>query len=85
MPLSANYYSNRRPRSTQSIDLLKDREAQTIENWFKDMPEVTVVTRDRFSRYATAVANGSLDAIKVADKWHLLKKYERCNVEVARA
>jgi len=42
------------------IDLLRDREAQTVENWFKNMPEVTIVTRDRFSRYATEVANGSL-------------------------
>lgn len=55
------------------IDLLRDREAQTVENWFKNMPEVTIVTRDRFSRYATGVANGSPDAIQVVDRWHLLK------------
>lgn len=55
------------------IDLLADREAQTVENWLKNRPEVTIVTRDRFSRYALGVTNGSPDAIQVADRWHLLK------------
>lgn len=55
------------------IDLLKDREAVTVENWFKERQGVTVVTRDRFSRYATGVTNGVPDAVQVADRWHLLK------------
>ncbi|MBE7172753.1 MAG: ISL3 family transposase [Williamsia sp.] len=55
------------------IDLLCDRESKTVENWFKNMPEVKVVSRDRFSPYAMGVTNGSPNAIQVADRWHLLK------------
>ena len=55
------------------VDLLPDREAQTVENWFKDRPEVTLVTRDRFSQYATGVTQGVPHALQVADRWHLLK------------
>jgi transposase len=55
------------------VDLLRDREAQTVEDWFKNRPDVTIVTRDRFSRYAAGVTNALPDATQVADRWHLLK------------
>ena len=55
------------------IELLPDRETLTVENWLKKHPEVKIITRDRFSRYALAASNGSPDAVQVADRWHLLK------------
>ncbi|MEI6950363.1 ISL3 family transposase [Paraflavisolibacter sp. H34] len=55
------------------VDLLPDREAQTVENWFKPRQEVSVVSRDRFSRYASGVSNALPQAAQVADRWHLLK------------
>lgn len=55
------------------IDLLPDREASTVENWFKHNSDVKVVTRDRFARYAKGVTNGLPGATQVADRWHLLK------------
>ncbi|MBE7169534.1 MAG: ISL3 family transposase [Williamsia sp.] len=55
------------------VDLLPDRETATVENWLKKHPEVKIITRDRFSRYALAVSNALPDAIQVADRWHLLK------------
>lgn len=55
------------------VDLLPDRETATLENWLKNHPEIKIITRDRFSRYALAASNGSPDAVQVADRWHLLK------------
>jgi transposase len=55
------------------VDLLPDREAQTVENWFRAKPEVTIVTRDRFSRYATGITNALPEATQITDRWHLLK------------
>ena len=55
------------------VDLLPDREAQTVENWFKARPEVTIVTRDRFSRYAAGVTNALPEATQMAYRWDLLK------------
>lgn len=55
------------------MDLLPDREAQTVQQWLTNMPEITIVARDRFSPYALGVTNGSPDALQVADRWHLLK------------
>ncbi len=54
-------------------DLLPDRETATVENWLKKHPEIKIITRDRFSRYALAASNGSPNAVQVADRWHLLK------------
>lgn len=55
------------------VDLLPDREAQTVENYLKGKPHVRIVTRDRFGPYATGVTNGLAEATQVADRWHLLK------------
>lgn len=43
-----------------------------MENWLKKHPEVKIITRDWFSRYALAASNGSPDAVQVTDRWHLL-------------
>ncbi|MBE7171580.1 MAG: ISL3 family transposase [Williamsia sp.] len=55
------------------VDMLPDREAATLASWLKDHPEIKIVTRDRFSRYALAVSKSLPDATQVADRWHLLK------------
>ena len=39
------------------VELLPDRETATLENWPGNHPEVNIVTRDRFSRYALALSN----------------------------
>lgn len=36
------------------VDLLPDKETATLENWLKNHPEISAVTRDRFNRYALA-------------------------------
>lgn len=55
------------------IDLLPDREAETLTNWLWEHQTVEVVARDRSVTYRNAIVMGQPDAVQVADRWHLLK------------
>lgn len=55
------------------IDLLPDREAETMKTWLNDYPDVELVSRDRWSAYAQASAEADAKPQQVADRWHLLK------------
>lgn len=56
----------------QVIDLLPDRQPETLSNWLKKHPGINYITRDRAAAYGEGASNGAPQAIQIADRWHLL-------------
>jgi Transposase len=57
------------------VDVLADRSAATTASWFRDHPEVEMVSRDRAGLYAEAAREGAPQARQVADRFHLLQNF----------
>lgn len=54
------------------VDLLPDRETETVVQWLSAHPGTEIVSRDRASAYAEAARKAAPQAVQVADRWHLL-------------
>jgi transposase len=55
------------------IDLLPDRESETLQKGLEAHPTVEVVSRDRWWAYARGTSDGAPQAHQVTDRWHLLR------------
>ena len=54
------------------VDLLPDRNSETVKAWLQTHPGIEMVSRDRCGAYAEAADSGASQAFQVADRFHLI-------------
>jgi transposase len=59
--------------SGRVLDLLPDRDANSLAQWLGKHPSISVISRDRGDVYRKGATMGAPKAIQVADRFHLIK------------
>jgi transposase len=57
------------------VDLLPDRDADSVASWLKEHPGVEIISLDRAHDYAAGARRGAPHAILIADRFHLTKNF----------
>ena len=52
----------------QVVDLLPDRDGESLANWLKKHPEIEIISRDRAGNYREGIKVGAPQSIQVADR-----------------
>jgi hypothetical protein len=55
------------------VDLLPDREVESVVDWLRAHPGIEVIARDRGDTYTQAAADGAPQAVQAVDRWHIRK------------
>ena len=71
------------PRSV--IDIMPDRERETVATWFRANRQVEVICRDRGVSCGAAANAAAPQAIQVADRWHLFENASAACLQTVRA
>ena len=57
----------------QPVDLLSDRDANSVAAWLKKHSSVEIIVRDRSGLFADGALRGAPKAIQVSDRYHMIK------------